>query len=135
MIEIKVTKSNCNRIFSITRNLKDKSFDDQVVYLTCHLLALSNDAAKQQLTKKYLRSKPDLKSDCLKNIKKTSEYELVLDFWTNESLGHFLAYKGAIISAKRRVSYADLEHRESTTTTVYFEQCFATLLVNLKLTA
>jgi len=135
MIELNVTKSNCNRIFSIIRNLKDKSFDDQVVYLTCHLLTLSNDISKQQIAKKYLKSKPALKIDCLSKLKKTDEYGLVLDFWTNESLGYFLSYKRALIVAKRKVASADLEYREPTSTPVFFEQCFATLLVNLKLTA
>jgi len=133
MIELKVTKSHCNRILSITSNLKDKAFDDQVIYLACHLLAL--DVSKQQIAKKYLKSNPALKVDALKELKKTFEYEFVLDLWTNESLGHFLAYKGTIISAKRRVAIIDLEYRESTTTPVYFEECFAKLLINLKLTA
>jgi hypothetical protein len=115
--------------------LKDKSFDEQLIYLTCHLLNASHDQIKKLLVKKYLKAPVEKKPSVLAELKKTIEYQTLFSFWNPDSLSQFVFYREKISTTGSKISYEEREHRDSVDEPVSFESCFANLLINLKLVA
>lgn len=93
-------KSSINRALSMLRRLKRKNHEDQIHYLTVHLIRKNRDKKELEILRDIQRKKSDLLV-----LQDTIAYKNAKWFWSDQKMQTFISYKKDLESYRKMASH------------------------------